>query len=470
MSSTRTLASYASKLRYEDLPQSVVEKGKHAILDALGNSIGGYPLSLSETFLDLAKELGGGRAQATLIGDGTKVCVPLAAFYNGALSTMLDYCDSQSSESGRSYAWTGALAVPAALAAGESKGISGKDLITSVVAGYEVAARIVHSMDRTPEQAQRVRGSTVSVFAAAGAAARALGLGEDEYLSTLGMAGVYAPAMPASYKFLGAEGLTPRRDIKQGWSWMCMTGTFAAVSAQKGLKMLQDNHILDGERGLSPMLGMDIFNEEQLTADLGQTYHIEQFGTKLYPGCAVTHTAIAGAEGLVRDHGIDLRNVEGIDVVTNRFEGIGFDERDPVSTPDMEFSIPYQVSAALLAGDRGPDWYSDSTAKSAEVTDMMKRVSLSFDEECDQVFQDRHLRMCKVTIVTKDGQRYNRRVDQAGRARSAEEITNKFITTTSQVIDREQIDKILGTIETLEAAGTLPDLIDLLRVPTPQAR
>ena len=469
MSTTRTLASYASNLKYEDLPQSVVEKGKLAILDALGNAIGGYPVGLSATFLDLAKDMGGGRAEATLIGDGTKVCVPMAAFANGALSTMLDYADSHSNESGRSSAWMGALAVPAALAAGESMEISGKELITSVVAGYEVAARIVHSMDKTSEQADRVRGSTLSVFAAAGAAARALGLDDDEYLSALGMAGVYTP-VPASYKYLGAEGLTPRKDIKQGWSWMCMTGTFAAVSAQKGLKMLQDNHILDGERGLSEMVGMDIFKEEELTAGLGQTYYIQQFGSKFYPGCSVTHTAMAGAEGLVRDHSIDPRNVEGIEVITNRYEGIGFDDREPVTAPDREFSIPYQVSAVLLAGNRGPDWYSDSTAKSPEVTDMMKRVTLSFDEECDQVFRESHLRMSKVTILTKDGQRYSRRVDQAGRVRNAEEVRDKFITTICQVIDREQVDKILSTVEALEGAERLSELIDLLRVPTPRDR
>ena len=47
MSSTQTLASYLSKLKYEDLPPSVVEKGKVAILDVVGNAIGGYGLNLS---------------------------------------------------------------------------------------------------------------------------------------------------------------------------------------------------------------------------------------------------------------------------------------------------------------------------------------------------------------------------------------------------------------------------------------
>ena len=351
MSATRTLAGYASRLRYEDLPQSVVEKGKLAITDALGNAIGGYSLGLSETFMDLAKDMGGGRPEASLIGDGTKVCVPLAAFGNGALSTMLDSTDSHANESGKSFAWIAATAVPAALAAGESKDFSGKELIASVVAGYEVAARIVLSMDRSPEQSQKVLGSTASVFPAAGAAARALGLDEDEYLSALGMAGIYTP-VPSQFKYVFSPGNTPRRDIKQGWSWMCMTGTFAAVSAQKGLKMLQENHILDGERGLSAMMGMDIYKEEQITAELGQTYHIQKFSSKFYPGGSVTHTPIAAAQGLVRDQGIDVGAIEAIEIFFNSTEGIGLDDREPEGLVSMEFSIPYQVAGGPYR--RGP--------------------------------------------------------------------------------------------------------------------
>ena len=193
VSSTRTLAAYLSGLKFEDLPQEVVEKGKLAILDAVGNCIGGYPLALSRTFLDVAEGLGGGRPEATLIGDGGRVSAPAAAFGNAALTTMLDYCDYTRSESGRCATWLGAMAVPAALAAGELRGISGRELVAGVVAGYEGAARIVHSMDMTLEQSQKVGGETLSVFAAVCAAGRALGLDEDEMLSAVGMAGIYTP-------------------------------------------------------------------------------------------------------------------------------------------------------------------------------------------------------------------------------------------------------------------------------------
>ena len=465
MSSTRILASYLSKIRYEDLPPSVVENGKLTILDAMCNMIGAYPLSLSRTFLDLAKDLGGGREEATLIGDGTKVSLPLAAFGNGALATMLDYGDDQSNESHRSAAVMGPLVVPAALAAGEARGISGKELICSAVAGYECAARIVKSMDMTVEQAQKVRGASTSVFCAAGAAGRALGLGEDQFLSALGMAGIYTPVL-ASYKYSGDEGLTPRKDIKQGQAWMCMTGAFAAVSAQKGLKMLQENSILDGDRGLWRMLGMESSMEEQLTEGLGQTYHILQFHTKINPGIATGHTAIDGVTGLVKDHGIDVGDIERIEVATSKAAGLGFGDQEPESIVDMQFSIPYQLSAALLAGDPGPNWYSDKTANSPGVTDMIKRVSVTYDEECERAFRDSHLRMTKVNVLTRAGQRYESRSARHKEARTADEVRKKFITTTSQVIDKHQVDNILSTIGNLEEVGSISQLIDLLHLPS----
>ena len=316
-----------------------------------------------------------------------------------------------------------------------------------MVAGYECMARVLHSMDMTIERTEVLGGETVSVFAAAGAAARALALGEDETLSALGMTGIYTP-VPAWYKWVGDEGLIPRKDIKQGWAWMCMTGAFAAVSAQKGLKMLQENNILDGDNGLWRMLGMDIFEEEQLTAGLGQKYHILDFSTKLYPGCAITHTAIVGVTGLVKDHGIDPGNIEAIEIITNKQDGIGFDDYDPEGVSDVEFSMPYQVSAALLAGDKGPGWYTERMVKSPEVSNMMRRISLSFDEECEQAFRDTHLRMSKVAVLTKAGERYASRVDRVGYGEDADQVRDKFITTTSQVIDRSRIDRILSAVDT----------------------
>ncbi len=461
MSSTRTLASYISKLKYEDLPKEIIEKGKLAILDALGNCIGGYHLNLSRAFLDIAEELGGGREQATIIGNGVKVSASAAAFANGALSTMLDYCDYTRSDSSRCATWLGAMAVPAALAAGESRGISGKELITSVVAGYEGSARIVHSMDMSLEQSQKLSGETPSTFAATCAAGRALGLSEDQMVSAIGMSGIYTP-VPAWYKWIGDDGLTPRKDIKQGWAWMCMTGTFSAVSAQKGLKMLQQNNILDGERGLWVMVGMDIFDEKRLTEGLGERYYLPEFTSKIYPGCAVTHTAIEGVTNIAKEHSIAPGDIERIEVITNEQDGIGFDDQEPVGLSDMEFSMPYQVAASLVAGAGGPNWYTQKTANSPELTNLSKRVVLSFDEECEKIFRESHTRMCKVTVHAKSGQSYSRRVDRVGEVTKADDVKSKFVTTASQVIDSDRVNRIVDAVDSLDSAGNVSELIKLL--------
>ena len=464
MSATRTLANYLSALKYEDLPPPVVEKGKLMVLDAIGNCIGGYSLPLATPFMEMAKELGGGSAEATLIGEGSKVTPPMAAYANGALSTMLDYCDSFASAGGTNLAWMGPMAVPGALAAGEARKISGKELVASVVAGYECAARIVSSMDQTPEQEAKVSGSSISVFASAGAAARALGQDSDRFLSTLGMAGMYTP-VPAAYKWIGDEGLTPRKDIKQAWAWMAMVGVFAAVSAEKGLQMLQDNNILDGDHGLWRMLGMDIFREDEITAGLGETYHILKFATKSFPGCAVTHTAMAGVTSLVKDQGLAPGDIERVHVVTNRAGGIGFEDQAPSRLVDREFSMPYQVAAAVLAGTRGPLWYSADLADSEGFRDMEKRVSLGFDDESDQVYRDTHARMSKVTLSTRDGRSFSTRFDNAHRHSDRDGVLTKFMDTTTQVVDRAHAESIAGAVDRLESMAAVSELAALLSVP-----
>ena len=461
MSSTRTLASFLSNLKFQDLPAPVAENGKLIIIDVLGNSIGAYPLPLARTFLDLAIDLGGGRSESTLIGDGTKVSVPMAAFGNGSLSTMLDYSDSLNTESGRHLGWLGALAVPAALAAGESRNISGKEFITSIVAGYEAGARVVRSMDWNAETHDNVTGATTSVFAACGATARALALDEDQFLSALGMTGIYTP-VPAGYMWLADSGLRPRKDIKQGWAWMCMTGAFAAVSAQKGLQMLQQKNVLDGERSLWRMLGMDTFEEDKITAGLGTDYHIHEFRAKSWPGCATTHTSMMVTTDLLREHGIGPDDIESIHVGLSRADAVDFDDQSPTRLPDMQFSLPYQVSAAILGGDKGPGWYPDGGPKASQIAAMAKRVTLSFDEESQLAFRENHRRLSKVSVHTKSGQSFNGRGDSVVPTRSSEQVRSKFVATTSQVIDRTQVDRILSAIDNLENAGSISELMGLV--------
>ncbi len=469
MSTTRVLAGYLSELGYQDLPGDVIEKAKLAIINALGNAIGGYPLTVSRTFLDLSKELGLGRAESTLIGDGTRVSVSGAAFGNGALSTMLDHADYFRSPSGRCWIWPAALAVPAALAAGEARGISGREFLVSAVAGYECAARALTAMDMTVETQREINGETLSTLAAAAAAGRAFGFDEDRMLSTLGMAGTYT-IVPGWFKWVSDEGLSPRKDIKQGWAFMCMAGAFAAVSANMGLEMLQENNILDGPRGLSRMLAMDSYDEARVTEGFGEVFHIREFASKLYPGGAVAHPPIVGVRELIEEHGFRPDEITSIEVGTARQDGIGFEDQEPGNLSEMQFSLPYQLAAALFSGAAGgPDWYVEATASDPRVINLTRNVTLTFDDECQAYFEATTLRLSKVTVNTESGKQYFKRIEHNGEARSSQEIREKFMGAVTQVTERSQAEQIMETVDALESVDNISSLTQLL-APFPTSR
>ena len=93
---------------------------------------------------------------------------------------------------------------------------------------------------------------------------------------------------------------------------------------------------------------------------------------------------------------------------------------------------------------------------------MAKRVTLSFDEESEQAFRESRRRLSKVSVRTKSGQSFSGRADSVVPTRSTDQVRSKFVATTSQVIDRTQVDRILNTIDNLETASTVSELIGLL--------
>jgi 2-methylcitrate dehydratase PrpD len=463
-SATEELAKYLADFQPTALPARVMSQAKLVTIDAIGNAIGGLPFELADTFCDLARTVGGGSSEATIIGSADTVSAPFGSFANTALSTMLDYSDWAMSDSGRCPIWIGPLAVPAALAAGEVTGISGAEFFVSVAAGYECAARVLHSMDMSVERSLEVNGETLSVFAAVGAAGRALRLSHEGMLSAIAMAGIYTP-VPAYYKWIGDEGLTPRKDIKQGWAWMSMTGTFAAVSAQKGLRAIQKNNILDGDRGLWRMLGMDEFDEARITEGFGSKFYIDDFGSKPYPGCAFTFTAVEGAVSIVRSHGLDPTQIDRIEVITNRSNGTGFDDQVTESIADMQFNFPHQIAAAIALGERGPSWYTESASTNPELIALKNKVHVAFDDESERIFRETGQWMSKVAVTTTDGEVHRVRVDNVDKLTRGESIREKFLRTSEHVVGRERAEAVLATIEDLDGNESLDALVESLSLP-----
>ena len=139
MNETATLARYAAQLRYEDIPQQVIERARNTICDTVGATIFGFSLPWSQMILDYAKTYGeAGRSR--ILGPGAGVVQPpMAAFANGAFAHAFELDGSTKPSVG---VHPCATIFPAALAVAQERGLSGRELITAFVAATEVVLRI----------------------------------------------------------------------------------------------------------------------------------------------------------------------------------------------------------------------------------------------------------------------------------------------------------------------------------------
>src|SRR6185437_15212001 len=112
MTVSTTLAAFVHRLTLDDIPSAAREHAKLLILDTLGIALAGIEEPASRAARAVAR-LAGGAEHATLFVHGDRVPV----------------------------------AVPAALAVGEYTNASGADVLTAVVAGYEVMTRVGNAIN-----------------------------------------------------------------------------------------------------------------------------------------------------------------------------------------------------------------------------------------------------------------------------------------------------------------------------------
>src|SRR5207247_10182446 len=138
-----TLSSYMGGAASRALPDAVVEKTKHLVLDTFAAMISGSELPPGRFAIQFARAYHGD-AVATVAGS-TVLCGPIeAALANG----MLAHSDETDDTHPPSQSHPGCAVVPAALAVGEKFGIDGTRFLRAVTLGYDVGPRVTATLGR----------------------------------------------------------------------------------------------------------------------------------------------------------------------------------------------------------------------------------------------------------------------------------------------------------------------------------
>ena len=455
MSVTRDLATYAASADFDQLPAEVIEQTKTCMLNILGAALAGMETNIGKMHVNLAKQTGGGIAEATLIGDGNKVSAAMASYANASLAFALDYEDVVC------YCiHAGPVTIPAALAVGEQVGANGRDLIVAIERGYEIGTRIGRAMQPSAERGSKVWGQQYTPFAPCIAAARLLGLNADQTEVAMGITGTYS-TVPSAYKYFGVVADTrPMREAKLGWGWMSLAGTFGALSAREGFA--GGYGILDGKEGFWIMAGSDQCDHGLMVEDLGSTHFILETEFKVHPSIAWNHPVYIGIKKLLDEHAFTINELASV-----RVKGLGAEriaDYEPTGEVDAMFSLPYTIATTLLGDELLPAMYSQDRIQSKDVKEILNIIKIEADEQAELAWFNEG-RMCfDIYITLKDGRELHENAEFARDkpAIGRREIEAKFRQLATLILSQEKVGQIISVIDNLEEVENVSELTRLL--------
>ena len=179
MDAMQELAQFAYEMKFEDIPQQVIDHEKLLLLDTLGVALAGSAAPGCREVVELMREYGG-RPQSSFLVFGGKALANHAAMANATMIQALDFDDNHDEACCHAHC----SCLPPALAMAEYMGgKTGKDILEALILALEVQCRIGMGITST---IAFVRTGTLGFFGATVAAAKMLGLSFPQFVDALG--------------------------------------------------------------------------------------------------------------------------------------------------------------------------------------------------------------------------------------------------------------------------------------------
>ena len=379
----------------------------------------------------------------------------MAVYANASLAFALDYEDVV-----HYCIHAGPVTIPAALAIGEHRHLSGKDIIIAIERGYEIGTRIGSAMLPSAERGAQVWGQQWTPFSPCIASSRLLGLSAKQTEAAMGVTGTYA-LVPSAYKYFGIVDETrPIREAKLGWGWMALGGVFGALSAAEGFS--GGNGILDGKEGFWIMAGSDQCDFEAMTKNLGTTHLIDDTLYKVHPSIAWNHAPYLAIKELKKEHGFSADEVQRVFVKC--LGAVRIADYAPAGEIDAMFSLPYTVALTLLGDPLLPEMYSDQRRLSEPVQNLLKCIEIEEDPEAELAWFNEQRMCADVSIQLKDGRKVHRSVEFPRDKPDIgwPELEAKFRELAANRLPENKIEAVLQTTRTLENCEDVSVLAKLL--------
>lgn len=404
---TRRLAEWVDGLTFDRLGAEQIALATAQLKNILGVTVTGGTMPPGRRFARTT--LGFTDGDATVVGFEDSAPPHEAAMVNSYLAQVLEW------EDWTNLAHSGAAVVPAALAAGEAGDASGRELLTSIVAGNEVLARVSPFMTDLLNTGQALPIHQIEVPLVAG---KLLGLSAEELQDALGIAATQPQLTSIPAWTADAKGMVTADPVASG-----VRAALLAHAGVSGRRDLIENPLGYAARISDVRSPVDMWPAVADLATSGEPvdtwgFRREKYYNKRYPVDGFTLTAVRAILE-VRDKllaaGVDPTDPSAIESIRVHMNlpmastATMFNETDPAvldrvldpERPDwthtaLLFGGRYPLTAALLHGELTDDQYRQP----AIADDRIRELWSAFEEAADLAVG---VLGAQVSVTTADG-------------------------------------------------------------------
>jgi aconitate decarboxylase len=366
---TRRIAEFVSTLTYDRIPEAVRERIKLLILDSLGCAIYGAKLEWCRILQAALQELDATRT-TSVWGTALRLSSPHAALVNGTQVQGFELDDVHR----QGVLHVGAVTLPALIAVAESHAdLTGRDLLTAAVAGYEIGPRVGRCMGQEHIGQGWHSGATVGVFSAAAGAARALRLSPEETVHALGIAGTQSAGLMAAQYGAMVKRMHAGRAAQ--------SGLYGALLAKNGFTGIVD--VFEAPYGgfcTTFSRSHDRFNLAELSAELGERFETLRVSLKFYACVGSNHTTLDAIRDIQRRRPFAAEDIDKIVVHGSQVtvDHVGWPYR-PEGLTSAQLNLPFCVATLLLEGDVFVDQFQPEAVADRARIELSRKVEVVHD-------------------------------------------------------------------------------------------
>ncbi|MEM6481091.1 MAG: MmgE/PrpD family protein [Pseudomonadota bacterium] len=349
------LCDFVLATRAEDIPQPTLERAALLLLDTLGICAAAAPMEAGQIARETAHRFFAASSAtdtAPMLFDGRVASLSGAIFAAASQIDNLDGHDGYNPTKGH----IGVVAIPALVTLAHHRpDLSGREALTALVLGYEVAGRAGIALHASVSDYHT--SGAWNALGVAAMAARLRGLNNDQLREALGIAEYHGPRSQMMREIANPTML------HDGSGWGGLAGITAALMAEQGFTG-------------APAITVEAPDAAPHWADIGQFWQVDHQYIKPYPVCRWAHAAIDAAREMIDMHGVRAEDI--VRVRIGSFDNaVALYPGMPQTTSQAQYSLTFAVAAQIVHGHiglaqiSGAGLVDPAVARLVEATDMV---------------------------------------------------------------------------------------------------